>query len=852
MSRYTSEISRTYRLTLVLLFLSALFPQYAGGQQASHWSFQPLKLVAPPVVDSSWPENAVDSFVFKKLQEKQLSPTSRATRQQLIRRLYLDLLGFLPTKQQILEFDSDESPNAWSSLIDKVLASPHYGERWGRHWLDLARYADSNGFEFDFVRPYAWRYRDYVINAFNSDLPYDRFVKEQLAGDEINRESLQAWVATGFCRNGPTVGNQTLEKNRYEELHDVITTTTEVFLGLTVGCARCHDHKFDPISQKDYYAMLAIFNSLSKREHFLGTPEQRRTYDGLRREKKLLEVKAREANGEPQAGNWELLNGVLSQTSMVNNTRAWFGDSSWDNYTLEVEFQRTRGTEQPLSFDAGVYVSVLAPDYQSGYTIQFGASDNREHALFYETNGARSIMQPRVSGTINNDRWYRLTIAVRASKTTVTLDDEPLFEFKDNRHKSGGITLGNWSATTRWRNLSIVDPDGQPLLAQFPAVDAMKRPTQNDGFDVDSVKQQIDAIDEQLARLPLAQAITDESGIPKPTHLHIRGEYTNPGDEVAPSIPAILDAQGLDFPLPPTGAATTGRRRILANWIASERNPLTARVMANRIWQFHFGKGLVETSSNFGLLGFEPSHPELLDWLANELIHSGWSIKHLHRIILESATYQQTSKATADSYRDEDGIYLSRFPIRRHDAEVIRDRILQASGALNLTMGGPGVQPRIEEEVIGTGTTRKWPRVSQESSKHWRRSIYIFNRRSVPFPLLEALDAPVSTSSCSGRITTTVPTQALQLLNSRFTNEQSLLLAKTLLQTHGTNRDALIQNAYWRVLGRTPSTEELELGKEFLTSSELLQPAHSKLRLTNALHDVCHVLINSNEFVFMQ
>jgi len=841
-----------YRLWVTGFFLLCLYAIPATGQQSSHWSFQPLQPIDVPQSDSNWPENPIDAFVLSQLKKQNLTPSSRASKQTLIRRLYLDMVGLLPTKQQILAFENNDTPNAWSSLIDSLLASPQYGERWGRHWLDLARYADSNGFEFDFVRPYAWRYRDYVINAFNSDMPYDRFIKEQLAGDEINRSNLNSWVATGFCRNGPTVGNQTLEKNRYEELHDVITGTTEVFLGLTIGCARCHDHKFDPITQKDYYSMLAIFHSLSKRNHFLGTSEERRFYDELRREKKRLEEKVREATGDPQAGNWELLNGALSQTSMVNNTRVWFGESSWKNYTLEVEFQRTRGTEQPFSFDAGVYVSVLAPDYQSGYTIQFGASDNREHALLYETNGARSIMQPRVSGKISDDQWYRLTIAVRPSKTTVTLDDEPLFEFHDTRHESGGITLGNWSATTRWRNLNVVDADGKPLLVQFPAVDAMKRPTRNDGFDVESVKQKLEAIDEQLARLPLAQSITDESGIPKPTHLHIRGEYTNLGDEVEPAIPAILDTKGLDFPLASTDAATTGRRRILANWIASERNPLTARVMANRIWQFHFGKGLVETSSNFGLLGFEPSHPELLDWLANELIHSGWSIKHIQRIILESATYQQTSEATADSYRDEDGIYLSRFPMRRHDAEVIRDRILQASGALNFKMGGPGVYPRIEEEVIGTGTTRKWPRVVQETSDHWRRSIYIFVRRSVPFPLLEALDSPVTTSSCSRRITTTVPTQALQLLNSRFTNEQSRLLAQSLTMQHGANREMLVSEAYWRVLGRQPTQDELSLGLQFLKNAEMLHHRDSDHRLTNALHDFCHVLINLNEFVFMQ
>lgn len=852
MSRSNSMNSLALRLSLATGVLIGFFANQAQCQTSSHWAFQPLDSVTVPQRASEWPDNPIDAFVLQHLKERDLSPSPRASKAQLIRRIYLDLLGILPSKQQILAFQNNEAPEAWTGLVDSLLASPHYGERWGRHWLDLARYADSNGFEFDFVRPYAWRYRDYVIDAFNSDLPYDRFIREQLAGDEFNPENLDAWVATGFCRNGPTVGNQTLEKNRYEELHDVITATTEVFLGLTVGCARCHDHKFDPISQKDYYAMLAIFNSLNKREKFLGTPDERRTYEDLRRQKKLLEEKVRTATSEPQAGNWALKDRILSQTSMVNNTRVWFGDSTWSNYTLEVEFRRTRGTEQPFSFDAGVYVSVLAPDYQSGYTTQLGASDNREHALLYETNGARSIMQPRVSGHINDNQWYRLTIKTTSTETNIMLDDEVLFRFQDARHASGGITLGNWSTSTQWRNLRVIDQQGELLLNGFPRVDTMTRPSLDDGFDVESVKQEIETIEEQLARLPLAQSITDASAVPKPTHIHIRGEYNNPGPAVQPGVPTALDFHHIEFPTPPEGAATTGRRQILANWIASNANPLTARVMANRIWQFHFGKGLVLTSSNFGLLGLEPSHPDLLDWLAGELIRSGWSIKHLHKLILESATYRQSSAANSSHLADMDGSHLSRFPMRRHDAEVIRDRILQASGTLNFTMGGPGIHPRIEEEVIGTGTTRKWPRVENENSTHWRRSVYIFVRRSVPFPLLESLDAPVTTNSCSRRITTTVPTQALQLLNSRFTNEQSRLMAKSLIHQHGTGREALVTEAYWRVLGRQPSPDELTLSLEFLKTSETLHHPNTEQPLFDSLHDLCHVLINLNEFAFMQ
>ena len=254
---------RVMRFAALLSFALFAYPNSAVGQQEdTHWAFRPITLTIPPHLESDWPRNPIDSFILEKLIDSQMQPAKPASANQLTQRIHLDMLGILPSDQVASNLPEDLSDVAWSKLIDEVLASPYYGERWGRHWLDLARYADSNGFEFDFVRPYAWRYRDYVISAFNRDKRYDQFIKEQLAGDELNRTSLESWVATGFCRNGPTVGNQTLAKNKYEELHDVITATTEVFLGLTVGCARCHDHKFDPISQKDYYSMLAIFHTI--------------------------------------------------------------------------------------------------------------------------------------------------------------------------------------------------------------------------------------------------------------------------------------------------------------------------------------------------------------------------------------------------------------------------------------------------------------------------------------------------------------------------------------------------------------------------------------------------------------
>ncbi|MCH2600743.1 MAG: DUF1553 domain-containing protein, partial [Pirellulales bacterium] len=558
------------------------------------------------------------------------------------------------------------------------------------------------------------------------------------------------------------------------------------------------------------------------------------------------------APAQPQAGVWELQQGILTQASMVNNTRVWFGDKTWTSYTLEVEFQRNRVTQQPFSFDARIYVSVLASDYGNGYTLQLGASDGREHALHFEIDNSRHSLTPRVSGELENNRWYRLRIEVGEGDDKIWLDEQLIFQFDDARHPSGGIALGNWSTSTQWRNLRVTNREGALLLDGFPSLEKMSRPANTDGFDVEAVKQQIEQIDDQIAILPLAQAITDSSSEAKPTNIHIRGEYNNPGENVEPAVPASVSNIVVEFPEAAKESRTTGRRSILANWIAHKDNPLTARVMVNRIWQFHFGRGLVETSSNFGLLGFEPSHPALLDWLATEFIRSGWSVKHIHRLILESATYRQSSQRTDSHASDPDAILLSRFPMRRHDAEVIRDRILQASGSINLQMGGPGIHPYINEEIIGSGTTRKWPQVNREASEHWRRSIYIFTRRSVPFPLLEGFDAPVTTSSCSRRITTTVPTQALQLLNSRFTNDQSLEMARRLVREHGENRQSLIKQAYLRVLGRLPNADEIRLGLEFLIEAEKLHGSEDPGKLLFSIQDLCHVLINLNEFVFMR
>jgi len=646
-----------------------------------HWAFQPLRRPEVPAVrNANWIRTPIDAFILARLEAAGLEPAAPASRLDLIRRATYDLTGLPPTRAEVEAFLADESPTAYEQLIDRLLASPHYGERWGRHWLDLARYADSNGFEFDEDRPHAFRYRDYVIRSFNADKPYDRMILEQLAGDELAPQNPEALIATGFCRNGPVVASQQNEKLRLDELDDIVSTTSSVFLGLTIGCARCHDHKSDPIPQEDYYRLLAIFNSREKRDIPVPTPRE-----------------------------------------MANYIRA--------TARIDLDIERLR---------------------------------------------------------------------------------QQLIELTD-----------------------AAPSDGDSAKAE--------------------IEEQLRQLEASRPQLPRAMAIQDAGPHPRKTFLLHNGDHRTPGPEVSPGIPAVLATEPVSFPEPTPDSRSTGRRSVLARWIASPANPLTARVIVNRVWQSHFGRGIVATPSDFGRDGSPPTHPALLDWLAAEFITDGWQFKRLHRRIMTSAVYRQgTQFSPPAAANDPANALLWRFSPRRLSAEEIRDSILAASGNLNRSMYGPGIRPRIDPGVIATGSTRKWPTVEKEGPEHWRRSIYIFIKRSVPMPLLEVFDAPGSSQSCERRLTTTVPTQALQLMNSPFTNEQADLMAARILTTAGDAADEQAETVYWCTLSRPPRASERATAIKFLQQQ---RDWHASAGHENphraALADLCHVMFNLNEFVYV-
>ena len=848
-------------IALIIIFALSVTTLVAQDIEEKHWAFVPPQRPAIPTINADqWSRSPIDRFILAELHQRKLTPGPRATKSRLLRRASLDLLGLPPTRAEVETFLKDQQPGAWSRVIDRLLASPRYGERWGRHWLDLARYADSNGFEFDFVRPHAWHYRDYVIDSFNADKPYNDFVREQIAGDEINRDNFASWVATGFCRNGPTVGNQTLEKNRYEEFHDIISVTSEVFLGLTLGCARCHDHKYDPIPQRDYYSMLAIFHTSNKREKLIGSKQDQQDNSRLSKEIRERREQLRKLTNQPAPGKWRLADETLVQEVTGNNIRTVLGEADWQDYSLEVEVKKTSGTTEPFNFNAGIYLGIRAQDFGNGFLLHLGASDNREHEILREVNGSFVRLAPRVAGTITTGEWYRLKFSVSEGRLQAWLNQRLLFDIKDQNFPTGKLSFGNWLCQTEWRKLRVTASDGTILQAGFPKLQATNFPAaSNVPFTRDSLNHDIKVREEQLARLPIAMAITDEASKAKVTHLHQRGDYRQKGEVVGPGVPSALVERPLPFPAAAEGQATTGRRTILANWLVDRQNPLAARVMVNRIWQVHFGVGLIDTSSNCGLTGMNPSHPELLDWLAVEFMENGWSIKHLHQLIMKSAVYCQVSNSrdpqmAANRASDRHGHYLSRFPIRRHEAEVIRDRILWASGALNLQMHGPGIMPRIHPGVLATSTTRKWPVIETENFSHWRRSAYIFIRRSVMLPLLESFDAPVTTQSCDRRIATTVPTQALQMMNDRFTNEQARLMAADIFRVTPRETAKQVAAVYWRALARAPTNQELGDCQAFLKE---MNSYHQKRGSDNpeqrhqlSLADLCHVMFNLNEFVY--
>jgi len=740
------------------------------------WSFQkPIRPVIPPVMDPRWAKSPIDALVMAKAEQKGLTPARPADRNTLIRRAYLDLTGLLPSPAEVDAFVNDPSPRAYEVLIDRLLASPHYGERWARLWLDVARYSDSTGYEYDYDVSDAWRYRDYVIKAFNEDKPYDRFVLEQLAGDELDKPTFDSLTATGFVRLGPRVLDRDLENPnyRFDYIDDIIRTTYQSFQALSVNCAHCHDHKFDPITRKDYYKTVAVFNGFVEYDHPLVSAEEWAKY----------EKAANESNGKIKA--------LRQQIAAIEAP-----------YRKEL-FQRV--------------LSSLPADVQEAYNTP---EDKR-------TPGQK-LLAAQVA-TVRGEEEQDFNTGGRATLKVSAGDDQ-----------------------TRQKLQDEIDALTKQLPPRPPVAlgvrDGDFRFTPHPPFQPGSLGG---IVYEKFGFAGKYLPSPGDHYQPPPTYFASNGlmpfaeEIKAP--VVEPGFLTVLSKPGQPFAGPPNnGYPTSGRRRALAEAIASPDNPLTARVMVNRIWYQHFGQGIVATPNNFGKMGTQPSNPELLDWLATEFIRQGWSVKQMHRLIMNSETYKMASDEYLPSNAEKDSTnqFLWRFPIKRLEAEIIRDAVLSASGDINFEAGGRPFFPPVPDSVTSQVPTKgKWEK-TDEGPSTWRRSVYAYVKRNLKYPMFEVFDQPDAALSCERRDVTTVPTQALTLFNNEFFLLQARHFAERVTRETGTDSAAQIKLVYRIAFSREPSGRELQQGIEFLKKQ-------GNAPGSSALAGFAHVIFNTNEFLYI-
>ncbi|QDV50350.1 PSD1 and planctomycete cytochrome C domain-containing protein [Gimesia fumaroli] len=686
-----------------------------GAEWKKHWAFQPPQKVTPPQTkNSKWVKTPIDAFILAKLEEKGLSPAPSADRVTLIRRAYFNLTGLPPAPEEVDQFVNDPAPDAYEKLVDRLLASPRYGERWARHWLDLVRYADTNSFERDGVKPNAWRFRDYVIRSFNEDKPYNQFIKEQLAGDELDQVTNETIIATGYYRLGlwddepadPLLGF-------YNELDDIVSTTSQVFLGLTLNCARCHEHKIDPVPHEDYYRFLAFFHGL--------------------------------------------------------NSYGTRGDQLSNNQT-----------------------DITGPEISA----QYAKYDAQQNELKQKMHQIEETGIKKMSG-----------VDQRRSETR---ERGKLLKEKLKQH---------------------LEPE------QFQTYQGLKREM-----------KELEAQRKKLPPRKMALSVRHSLKEPRETFVLLRGNPNSRGEKVEPGFPELFGKTKLQVPEPRKDQPTSGRRRALAEWIASGDNMLTSRVIVNRVWQHHFGRGIVQSPNNFGQLGVPPTHPELLDWLALEFVKSGQSFKTLHKLIMMSNAYQMSAQYSDQAAAiDPANDLFWRFNMRRLSAEEVRDSILAVNGRLNLKMYGPGFYPEISKEVLQGQSKPGHGWLNSSEEERARRSIYIFVKRSLITPLLSNFDFADTDSTCAVRFVTTQPAQALGMVNGAFVNRQAELFADRIIEETGTAHPEFVARAIRLAYGREAQTGEVTDGVRLI---DTLIKQHS-LDEKQALNYFCLTILNRNEFVYL-
>ena len=807
--------------------------------KTDHWSFKPVRRPPVPAVrDVAWPRNDIDRFVLARLETAALTPSPEADRRTWLRRAAFDMTGLPPTPEEVDRFTTDQSPDAHERVIERLLASPRYGERYAQHWLDVVRYADTHGFEVNTERPTAWPYRDYCISAFNADLPYDRFVREQIAGGEPGKEASTGFLVTAAVLLPGQIGADDVSKRaaRQDALHDIILNASDTVLGLTVGCARCHDHKFDPITARDYYSLQAFFAGVEYGERVLETPE------AIALRKELEAVRKRIGEIDRELPRYQPL------ACAGHRRPAVAADLNSDRITpvlarrLRFTILETNAYEPCIDefevFDAdGRNVALASAGTKPtslGNRVTAGVHE-LEHVNDGQYGNGRSWM-----AATRTDAWVILSFPDPVTVHQIMWGRDRTGKYKDRVATTYRIEV----------SASAGDDDAWVLVAD--STDRLPFGTKNEdplaGLSEED-RTTVTALKKERAALQSRVTVTERDSqvfagrfrVPHPVHLLNRGDAEQRKEELSPESPTVFASVVTPVSLA-KDAPEPDRRQALAAWLTAPKHPLPARVMVNRIWQWHFGTGLVDTPNDFGRNGSRPSHPDLLDWLADEFVTSGWSIKHMHRLIMNSATYRQASAAHPDGLaQDADTRLLWRYPPRRLEAEALRDTMLTVSGRLNLDMGGRGF-----DLFKSRGGLSGFPPIETFDDAGRRRMIYAHKVRMEKEDVFGAFDCPDAGQSMARRRQSTTPIQALNLFNSPFTIQESQAFAARIeadvAKESSSTADAeavrrKIDRAFQLAYDRSPDAVEASGAAAVVRE--------------HGLPTLCRVIFNSNEFLFV-
>lgn len=885
------------------------------------WSLQPISRPAVPAVrNADWPRNEIDHFILEGLEKEGITPGEQADPRTLLRRLYFDLIGLPPilreeggrVKEELLGIEIDlmsllRDPAAYSAVVDRLLASPHYGERWARHWMDVIRFGESQGFERNRIRENAWRYRDWIIQAFNRGMPYDEFVRQQIAGDVLYPGDLDAMLATGFlvCGTWDQVGHnegspEMRKAVRQDDLEDLVAAFGQSFLGLSINCARCHDHKFDPISQREYYQAAALLGGVTQEEKERqgisakpSTEEHRqwtKERDSSRHKLTAMEQSLRDKYGKTSGGSpieglqvlylpEETSGKTLADRSAVGNpldlvtgdkvrfasekpaAKLIAAAKATNEFTVEVWLTAAKANQSgpariiTLSLDSGQRNFTLGQD-GSRYDLRFRTTKTDQNGMpsLASPDGAVVIQKTHVAFTFDLSGDVRCYVNGKQAASRNFGGD--LSNWNDSFRLALGNELSgdrNWEGKLHFVAIYNKSLTPEQIARNFETESRDVR----FGESLDKILAKASSAEQskyanlrnELQHLDQTEPAPPFDGIahvvipkqPPVYHVLSRGDYRNPGDVVAPRGLQALSPGGLsdDFGLKPD-APEAERRAALARWVADPGNPLTPRVLVNRLWHYHFGRGIVDTPSDFGFVGGRPSHPRLLDWLAAKFVDGGWQIKEMHRLIVTSATYRQASNVRNEtaSAKDAENRLLWRANSMRLEGEALRDAVLAVSRALNTKVGGASYRDmKVSGGVMGTNAEFTDP-TGEFTENTCRRTIYRLWARSGNNPMLESLDCPDPSVMFPRRTETMTPVQSLSLLNSSFMENCAKMFAERVRRDAGENIEGQIDEVYHLALGRGPQLRELELARNFLKKRPLEQ--------------LCLVLFNSNEFLFVE